>query len=330
MTLSEQTTYAERLARTTPNAVTISNASDVTKKYINEGVREFAKSVRGIPKEEYLEIVPRFDTKTWWAISVATDAVSATDIPITTASRANVTGATVAADLQAKIQAVSDFSEATVTFFDPATTNTNVWKFAITQPGASEITIASPSKISYTDATEVLFSKTGKESSSSWVSNLPQDTFVETDLPSDFLRMTHVEWDNQPLEQGPWELFVSPQTHADPTHYAIKNKKIRLFPVPSQQKMFQIWYLGTETDLAVTGSDDSTNCPLPTQVHMAPVFYAAAKLMEEKHEYQKSVHHMRNFIREVREYRLRESNANWALFPRVETLYRPPKVIQST
>ena len=331
MTLGEQVTYAHRLSRSTSNETTVAAASEATRKYINEGTREFCKLVNGIDREDYLQLVPRFDTKTWWGISVSTNSIAATDIPITATSRSNITGATVAADLQGRIQDEGgSLSSVAVTFNDPATTSTNIWKFVIANTTSSEITIDSPSKISYTDATEVLFSKRGKESSNTWVSDIPQDCLVETDLPDGFLRETHVEWDGHPLKQAPFDIFISPNSHGDPLYYGIKNKKIRVYPAPAEQKMFHVWFKGAETDLAVDGSADSTNCPLPSEVHMAPVYYATSMLLEEKHEYEKSLGNMRSHLRMAREYRLRESNANWALFPESETVYRPPRVITSS
>lgn len=332
MTLGDQATYAERLARTASNALTITNSSDVTKKYVNEGTRELAKKVGGIPKEDYLQLVPRFDSKTWWAIRVTitggvgcTNALAATDVAITATNRANATGATVASDLQTAIQAVT--TSTTVVF---NTSGSDIWKFTIDSIDGTDIEINSPSGINYSDATDVLFAKTGTSGAQTWVSNLPQDTFVETDLPSNFLRLTHVEWDGIPLREAPWGLFISPETHGTPTHYAIKNKKIRVYPAPSSQDMFHVWYNGVETDLAVDGTADSTDCPLPTEVHMGPVYFAASKLCEENHEFQKSILFMRDFLDSAIEYRLRESNANPALEPSPETVYRPPEVISST
>lgn len=280
--------------------------------------------------------MPRFDSKTWWGIRITitggTNAISATDVAITSTNRANTTGGTIASDLQVRLRAAIDAASgesdanATVVF---NTSGSSLWKFTINSVDGTDIAIESPERDDLTDATEVLFAKTGSSGAQTWVSNLPQDTFIETDLPSDFLAITDVEWDGQPLAAGPWALFISPDNHGDPTHYATKNNKIRLFPAPSSQKMFHIWYKGTETDLAVNGSADGTDCPLPSEVHMAPAFYATAMLLEEKHEYDKSTRHMGNFVRMAREYRLRESNADWAMFPDPETAYRPPKVISS-
>lgn len=260
-----------------------------------------------------------------------TGAASATDVAVTATNRANVTGAQIATDLEDAVQAVGGLGATTVKF---RTSGGNLWKFAfdttVNDPPGTDVIIEAPEREDLTDATKVLFNKTGSSGTAYWVSNLPQDTFVETDLPAGFLTATDVEWDGQRLTEAPWEMFISPETRGDPIYYATKNKKIRLFPVPSEQKMFQVWYKGTETDLAVNGSADSTECPLPSEAHMAPTFYATAMLLGEKHEYEKVNRHMGSFFRMAREYRLRESNADWSLFPDTETVYRPPRVISST
>jgi hypothetical protein len=332
MTLGAQVTYAHRLSRTTTNETTVTVASEATRKYLNEGVREFSKGVTGIAKEDYLQLVPRFDTKTWHGIRITitggTNDQAAADVAITATNRANTTGAQVATDLQVAIRTLDDISNATVVF---NTSGDDIWKFTIDSRDGTDIDIAGPSGINYTDATEILFAKTGASSAQTWVSNIPQDSMVETDLPADYLNMTHVEWDKNPLAMAPFDIFVSPESHGTPMYYGIKNDKIRLYPSPAEQFEFHIWYKGQETDLTEDDTtDDATACPLPASAHMGPVYYAAAKLCEEKHEFDKAVQFKRDFFRIVREYRLRESNANWALFPGAETVYRPPKVISST
>jgi hypothetical protein len=331
--LGDQVIYAHRLSRSTANETNVSVNSEATRKYINEGVREFAKSTTGAPKEDYLQLVPRFDTKTWWAIRLtitgATHSLAATDISVTGTNRANTTGAQVAADLQVAIRAAIDPGANTTVVFN--TTGPDIWKFTIDSIDGTDIEIVGPSGINYTDATDTLFAKSGTSGAQTWVSNIPQDSMVETDLPSDFLRMTNVEWDKESLDVAPFDIFSSPQTHGTPRYYGVKGDKIRLYPSPASQFEFHIWYKGQEADLTETDTtDDATTSPLPASVHMAPVYYAAAKLCEEKHEFAKAVQYMRNFFSIVREYRLRESNANWALWPSEQTIYQPPKVISST
>ncbi len=97
MTLGQQITYTERLAADTAARTNVSADSEATRKYINEGVREFSKRAGGVPKEDYLTVVPRFDSKTNWAIRLTivggSNALSATDIAVTGTNRANVAGA---------------------------------------------------------------------------------------------------------------------------------------------------------------------------------------------------------------------------------------------
>lgn len=330
MTLGDQVTYVHRLAAATAGQMNVSVDSEATRKYINEGVREFLKGAGGVPKEDYLTVTPRFDTRTNWAIRLTitggSNALAATDIAVTSTDRSNVAGSQVATDLQTAIQAAGAGS-ATVAF---NTSGADIWKFTIDSSDGTSIQVEAPSRVDYVDATDLLFGKTDTQTSTTWVSSFPQDFLVETDLPSNFLTLTHVEWDGHPLVPAPFEFFISPSRHGTPQWYAVKNKKIRVYPAPTDQELFHIWYRGVEDDLAVDSSADSTTSPLPAQVHMAPVYYAASKILEETHEYDKADRLFRDYLNMVGEYSRRENNANPSLFPNAEPVVIPRVESEST
>jgi hypothetical protein len=140
--------------------------------------------------------------------------------------------------------------------------------------------------------------------------------------------MEYAKWDVWKLSNAPWGLFYSPMGSGTPQYYAVRNDRIRIFPVPTSQKAFYLRYKGAPSDLSVSGSSDATACPLPDKYHMAPVYWAAASLLEESHEFDKAVEFQRKFYAMTDEYKIRETNQNPTLRPREEP-YVPFKVVPS-
>ena len=322
MTLERQTFYAKRFARVDTNYVTDITTDDIAVQYINDGVREFSKAVNGIPKEDYLTLVPRFDTRTNWyirfTITGGANALTATDVAVTTTNRTDTTGATVASDLQATLRtAIGGGANITVTF---NTGTTNTWKFTIDTIDGTAITVAAPTRIDAVDGSDIILGKTGTETGAAitFVSDIPTDMAVETDLPADFVEMEFVQWDRIPLDQAPNDIFISPQLFGQPRWYGIRNDKIRVYPTPNSQKLFQIRYRYRPASLSLLGTDTGTECSLPGNYHMGPVFFAAAQLLEEKHETQKSIYFLGRFAQMPTEYKLHEGNQNPTLFPEGE------------
>lgn len=240
MTLTNAINRVRRLSRTTSAGKTDAEVVDT----INDGMEEFAKAVHGIATELYVDIEPFFDTATNFAIRLTvtggTDATAAVDVPITATARSNVAGTQVATDLQTAIQAAG---AATTT----VAWSTTTWKFTITTPAdTTSVTIAAPSAIIYVDACDLLgFS--GTDIGYDWTGSLPDYCLVETALPTGFLSIIPpVEWDENQLRSIPWSATASPYT-GTPTHYSIKDKKIRLYPAPRRQEMFHLWYKAIPT-----------------------------------------------------------------------------------
>jgi hypothetical protein len=138
---------------------------------------------------------------------------------------------------------------------------------------------------------------------------------MDTTLPAGFLEIQYVEWDNDPLGRAPYDQFLSPETQGIPQYYAIQNKKIRLNPTPQEQALFLVRYKGMPADYGTDGTDDSSTCYLPEEVHMAPVYYATSMILEEMHEPQQAAYFQGKFEAMCREYRMREANNNPNLFP---------------
>ena len=318
MTLGTQTTFVERLARIGSNANTIASASDVTKIYLNEGVREFAKRSHGVPGEAYLTISPKFDVDTNYAIRFtiagSKNSMAATDVLIASTTLSDATPTTVANHIGSNINAMDLLATSSGSIACGWSAST--WSFYLDCGAtATSITIESPDSRNYIDAVDMIFGTAGTKATSTFSGGFPEDCTIETTLPSGFLEIERVEWDHNEIGPAPFNLFMSPQVAGTPSHYAIKNKKIRLYPVPDEVEHFYIRYKQMPDDLGTDGASDSVSCPLPTECHMAPVYYAAACLLEESHEIDKAIYYQRKFHDMVTDYKIRENNNNPTLFP---------------
>jgi len=316
MLLSSQIIYAERRARVSGGALTLTVASEVTREYINKGVMEFAKAVNGIPKEAYLTLSPRFDSPANFAIRLTItgggNAYAVGDVCTTaTVARNDVTGATMAVILKEALSA-NAFLSCTVTW------SLASWVFTINPQDAltTAIEIEPPTSFQYINHCPMLFNTEGTQASAIWVGEIPLDCTVETDLPDDFLEIEFVEWDGSKLGPAPYDLFISPSGNGTPNCYTVKGRKIRLAPAPISQKSFHIRYRHMPDDLEVDGTDDAVDCPLPLECHWAPIYYASALLAEEQLDEETAKREMGMFWDEVNKYRLRLANQTPTLFPR--------------
>ena len=323
--------YAERLARVSPNAVTLASTSDVTRTYLNEGFREFAKRVHGLSVQDRLAITPRFDIETNYAIKFQTqgskNALASSNIYVASTSLSMASGSSVASYLQTAINAAvsASLGSGSITVNWSASS----WQFYVSCGAtATSVYFGSPSgDVTLVDASPVL-GLAGTNATSTFTGALPEDCTLRASLPSGFLDILYVEYDNEPLAPAPFSNFMSPESSGTPTHYAIQNKEIRLYPTPTEQKKFVIRYKGAIADISTDGTDDSTTCALPEEMHMAPVYYAAAMILEETHEPQQSIYFQQKFNAMVNDYKIRESNNTPTLFPQVAT-EAAPKVVMN-
>lgn len=320
MTLAQQIIYAERRARVSSNATTLSTANDVTIQYINEGVREFCKIIGGLDKVGYLSLSPKFDLGTNWAIRTTytsgANALAATDLVLAATAQSSLSGASAAAYIGSQI---SNTQAVSVSVSWDSTT----WKFSLYDEIGSMtyVQVAAPSGIAYVNATDWIFNKTGTQSGTYFVGDIPLDLVLETALPDDCLSVKYVEWNKEPLALAPFDLFVTPQSQGDPRWYAVKGQKIRVSPTPSRQELFTIQYRYMPTDLSTT----SDECPLPDQYHWAPVWYAASMLAGENHDTKVQQECLGLFLDQAYKAKIREENQNPSMFPR-DPGYQVPKV----
>jgi hypothetical protein len=136
--------------------------------------------------------------------------------------------------------------------------------------------------------------------------------------------MEHVDYDDHPLRPAPFDLFMSPETRSTwPDYYAIKGDKIFITAVPSDRRILKIRYKYRPTEVTITGSGDTATCSLPSENHMAPVYYAAGMILRENFEQEESDRMFSLYYDQVRKWRMKQANQNPKIFPRHETVPLP-------
>ena len=317
MTVANQITYSKRLSRTTSGALTETYDNDVVRQYINVGVDEFAKEAR-LSKQNFITVTPKFWARSNWYAKVTlvggNNALSATNVALVTADADGISGASMAQYIATGINAAIGSGSIAVSWSD------DTWKFTVaddTVASLTSISIDPPSVSNYIDGTGKVFGKDGTEASTSWVSDFPEDCTLESDLPDDFLEMEHVDYDDHLLSQAPFDMFMSPESNSNlPRYYAIRDRKLYLAPSPNDRRTLKIRYRYSPNPATLTGASDTESCLLPTENHMAPVYYAAGMILKENFEHEESDRMFQLYYDQVRKYRMRQSNQNSKMFPK--------------
>lgn len=299
MTLANATLRVRKIAR----ASTLSHTDAEVMNAINEGLRQFSVDTNGNLKETYLALAPRFDSATNWALTMAGAGATAS-FTITGTARTDATGGTIASDLQVAIQAATT-AWATSTVSWSATT----WKFTINVDTATSVVLSAPTRVDYVDALDTILGGGNTQTGSSWVSTLPIDSTIETDLPTDFMSANHVEWDGRPLSPTTIESVVSPSYMGRPTNYHVINRRMRLYPAPSTQELFHVWYEAKHTEF-VSATQTTTDIPLNPPYDDAVVFYAASSVAEELDEIDKANLNRAKYRDRVQSFNVNTANQN--------------------
>ena len=241
MTLAQAITKVRRLSRTQA-----SSHDDATiMERINDAMKEFGRAAFGLTKEGYITITPLFDIQTNCSIRLTivggANEIAATDIAICATDAVDQTGTQVATALQTAIQAAITAAGGT-----PSLTvvwSTTAWTFTIDAIDSTSITFAVPSGLTYHSALELLGLGAETTTGTSVTGSIPTDCTVESALPTDFLQLVgKPEWDGDPLVQGLFQEFHSPESTGDPLRYYVRNKNIMLSPAPHIQKKFHLYY----------------------------------------------------------------------------------------
>ncbi|MHA2067436.1 MAG: hypothetical protein ACXABY_23975, partial [Candidatus Thorarchaeota archaeon] len=299
MTLQEAIDNTRVLARDD----TIATSTIV--EHLNEGVAEFANSIHGLDAESYLRVIPKFDTDVMMAFRVITNAVSAT---ISLLAQTDATGTTIATDIDTQL-AGAGVTGTTIW-------STTTWTFSISIPTATSFQIASPSDDStyYTDAIPTLFGGGSTVASATWLGGFPEDCTVMTEMPSDFMSVRYVEWDNNPLTPAPFDMFLSPELRGRPSHYAVKNKELWLYPVPSEQKELHVWYKAKPATMT-TASASAASLTFGAEYNYGPVYYAVATMYDTYGENKQADRFHARYLKKKAAFNITYGNQNTTVFP---------------
>lgn len=203
----------------------------------------------------------------------------------------DTTGTQVATDFQTTLRALGTISNLTVAY------STTTYKFTVDSINGTDIKFEAPSGSNYVDATSLL-GLSGSSGAQTFVSGIPQDCFVETDLASTWEQIDRAEWDQYVLIRGNWDSAMSVEQQGDPAFFAVSdNMRIRVWPSPNSQKLFHVAGRGTPADIT------SSISFLPAQYHNALAYYAASQIASENHEFQISDRLFRSFLSIVKRYK---------------------------
>jgi len=222
---------------------------------INEAMKEFGKAAHGLTKEGYISLTPLFDIQTDFAVRLTivggANVLAATDIAITAADAADQTGTQVATALQTAIQAAITAAGGSPTL--TVAWSTTAWTFTVDAIDSTSITFANPTGITYSSALDLLGLGAETTTGTSVTGSIPTDCTIESALPTDFVALVgRPEWDGDPLVQGIFQDFHSPESTGDPVRYYIRNKNIMLDPAPHNQKKFHLYYQYIPTAFTVS------------------------------------------------------------------------------
>ena len=238
MTLKQALDKSRRIARVDSTGKTDTELMDC----VNESVKAFVKRVQDVAKSAYLEIDPVFNTSAFMALNVeiigGANAMAATDVTAVIA-RENATGPALAGYLQDRLNAVIVGGSTTIVWDD-----TN-WRFVLTIPGATQVTIADPVDKNWMSACCMLGASGTATGTTETIfyGSVPEDCTKKVDLPTDFLAILgNPEWDGDPIYPAPKSLFCSPEIFGEPTRYYIQQKTMLLSPSPNRQGSLRICY----------------------------------------------------------------------------------------
>lgn len=299
MTYGQIAEKARRYSRMSESGV---NDADVYA-LISDASEQFGLDVFGFPMEDYPTIGATFDLYDNMAFALTITGgsnVIDADVVVTDSSTNDLTGSQAAAELQSQIQAAGA-STATVTWSDFA--------FTVDSVDGTSISITSPSSSSYSDATDLLFGGAVSATASSVTGGFPEGCTVECDLNADVVTVQQVFWDQYPLQQAPEVYVIEPTTVGTPAYYHIKGKKLRLYPVPSEQKRLTVRYKGIPTPTSLGDLNGSTAVDtVPSEYHMALVYRVASELAAMNYEMKVSDRYMYLYRRQVSMYLTRYNN----------------------
>lgn len=305
MNFGEVETRARRYAR-----MSTSGASQtIVFGLINDAITAFGEDVFGLPYKEYLTLAASFDLETQQAFNLTivggTNAMTTTDVVVTSADASTQTGDQVATMLQAQIRAaVGEGTNLTVAW--------SKFKFTIDAIDSTSIAIASPAdSVTYTDYIDELFGGSQSVTATSVECDFPEHCTMEASLNGNSIRVNKVFWDTWLLAPTPRDYVIDPLATGTPSYYNIRGDKIRITPVPIEQKKWYIEYTGVPSQ--VTSPAESTAIPdIPTKYQRALAYWVAKELLLESFEAETGRNLYGEYRQIVNQYKLDYANNSTA------------------
>ena len=302
MTGSEILSQARVFARLSASGLSDTQAYTI----IDQANQEVMADLNGVPARATVAIGAKFylgaELYIRLTITGGADALSATDIQVTTATMSGASGTDVATELETNIQAAIGAGATTaVTWAD--------FYFTITAPvGTTSITVEAPTGTAYGNAVSILFgSATATQTGVTWTGAFPRDCTIEADLPDDFHQMVGVTWNNFPMYQAPRTFFMDPKISGTrPYYWFMRNDKIQFFPVPTQQFVCNIWYSAVST--AGSLSTGTQSPILPARYHTLILYYVVYLFLSATHEYQSASVWYGRYRQERNQYIVNQAN----------------------
>lgn len=299
MTLSQVRRWAREYSRVPSMKV----SDTLVDQLINDGQKRFSQRIGGLHSETFLTVAPSFDLSPLMAVSISISGAAASDVTLVSAAAVNQSGPEAAAAIQAYWRTALADDDLEVSF------DADEWLFTVTVPGATSISIDSPSAAKqYVDGTEKVFSGTASQSGETWSGSFLPYCAKEVTLPERFVDVTYINYDGRLLIKRPY-IRTAFDYSGDPRYYAISGQRIRLWPNPTSQGRCYVVYKAIPSDL----SADDDESELPDEYHMALAYYAASKLSEGAFDSERASRFFNQFRDLVREARsqLANRNAEW-------------------
>jgi hypothetical protein len=136
------------------------------------------------------------------------------------------------------------------------------------------------------------------------VGGFPEDCTMYADLPTDFYMMTYCAWDKNELVEHPRRLTIQPETSGTPIYYSVVDKRLYLYPVPTEQKELYIEYKSVPTTAVGTAIDSH----IPAECHQGLAYLVAAEMLKQTFEEQQAKARYSDYYRVKAQYLNRVQN----------------------
>uniref|UniRef100_A0A6M3L9G8 Uncharacterized protein n=1 Tax=viral metagenome TaxID=1070528 RepID=A0A6M3L9G8_9ZZZZ len=291
-------------------------SNDFCAAMVADAARQFSHDVFGLPIEEYLLAPAAFDTNTSYAVGVAitggANALSTTDVAITTTARTLASGTTIGTDFAATLNAAIATGDLTISF-----TNFYFTIDTTTSTESTAITFSSPDAEDYLDAQGLLgLAGSLTYASGTFAGSFPEDCTRRVTLSGTPISVKHVAWNKYALSQAPRSSFIRPDRTGDPSYYFVEGNQVLITPAPSSQKELYVMYKGVP-DLSDISNYASGTIPsiIPAKYHIGLAYWVAAELLMGTFEDEMRAQRLSSYYRIVQEYLVNYNNQNTSLGP---------------